>query len=249
MNKVTVAVIIIITALFGGLVVSSFLQKQADTIDYSQYDSTKVIAADENNGNIADHVRGKADSSVVLVEYADMQCPGCASVMPRISELTKLYGDRVAFIFRSFPIQGHKNARAASAAIESASQQGYFWDMVEIMYSNRAGWINLDGSSRTDEFARLFKTVAPDGDEEKFRSDLSDENIEKKINFDYALGANNDKITGTPAFLINGKAIDMTEVKTMDDIRNFVEDGIKNALKEAGLPSEPNYDSIVEVTE
>ena len=249
MNKITVAVVIIITLLFGGLVVTSLIKKQESSIDFSQYDSTKIIAADENNGNIGDHARGKVDSELVLVEYADLQCPGCAAVMPRISELTKLYGDRVAFVFRNFPLSGHQNARAASAAVESAGLQGYYWEMIETLYSNRASWISLSGKNRTEEFTRLFKEIAPEGNEEEFRNNLDNENIKKKINFDYGIGANVDKIKQTPSFMINGKEIDMSKVQTTDEIRDFVENGVKDALKEAGMDSEPNYSYLVETVE
>ena len=120
-------------------------------------------------------------------------------MMPRMTILHRQYGDRVAFVFRNFPINGHQNARAASAACESAGFQGYFWDMLETLYSNRADWVDATGSKRTDIFTNLFKEIAPDGDVEKFRADLNDANIEKKINFDYGLGRNVDKVDGTPS--------------------------------------------------
>ena len=246
MNKFTVAVVAVLILLFGGLVASSFMQKSEQSIDYSQYDSTKIIAADDNNGNIGEHVRGKADSEVVFVEYADLQCPGCAAVMPRISEITKAYGDRVAFIFRNFPISGHQNARAASAAVESAGFQGYFWEMLETLYSNRASWIQETGNTRTQTFADLFKEIAPNGDVEKFKNELTNSNIEKKINFDYGLGIKNDNVTGTPALYVNGKAIDVAKYETQDDLRAAIEEAINNALREAGLETGGHYDYLNE---
>ena len=246
MNKFTIAVVVVLVLLFGGLVASSFMKKTEQSIDYSQYNSAKIIAGDENNGNISEHVRGKKDSEIVFVEYADLQCPGCASVMPRISEITKAYGDRVAFVFRNFPISGHQNARAASAAVESAGFQGYFWEMLETMYSNRASWIQETGNTRTQTFADLFKEIAPDGDIEKFKTDLTDPSIEKKINFDYSLGIKNDNVSGTPALYVNGKAIDVAKYETQDDLRAAIEETLDNALREAGMETGGHYDFLNE---
>ncbi len=242
MNKITVAAIIVIFLLFGGVVASHFLQSG---INYEPYNAAKLIEGDENNGGIADHVRGKADSPVVLVEYADLQCPGCSAIMPRISELTKQYGDRVAFVFRNFPISGHQNARAASTAAEAAGFQGYYWEMVETLYSNQASWQYLNSKARTDEFARIFEQVAPNGDIEKFRSDLTDPNIDKKISFDYNIGLKKDGINATPAFVINGTKVDASSAETQDEFRDLIEKTLKEKLKEAGLDSEPNYNYLV----
>ena len=233
MNKYTVAAIVIIVACFGGLVAWSTLRNEGKATDYSKYNSQSIIEDTDDNGNIADHVRGKTDSKVIVLEYADVQCPGCATMMPRMSILHKQYGDRVAFVFRNFPINGHQNARAASAACESAGFQGYFWEMLETLYSNRADWVDATGNKRTDIFANLFKEVAPDGDVEKFRTDLSNASIEKKINFDYGIGRNVDKVDGTPSVFVNGEKMNMDE-GTFDDVIKRVEDKINSELEKNG---------------
>ena len=122
MNKFTAVAIAVIILCFGGLILWSTNQKRQESIDYNTYDSTKILEANNDNGNIADHVRGKADSKVVVIEYADLSCPGCASMMPRMSKLYEEYGDRVAFVFRHFPIKGHQNSRSARLARSNGSR-------------------------------------------------------------------------------------------------------------------------------
>ena len=234
MNKVTVAAIVVILALLGGLIAWTNLQEGSTPTQLGDYDSTKIIAGDDNNGNIDDHVRGNKDAKVILVEYADLQCPGCASAMPNIHKLFEEYGDRVAFIYRNFPISGHQNARAAAAAAESAAFQGYYWEMVETIYANRAEWISETGNSRTEVFVDLFKDIAPEGDVDKFKSDMGNRDIEKKINFDYSLGREVDKVQATPAFFINGEAVNVSDAETQDELKELVEKLINKALKEAG---------------
>ena len=154
--------------------------------------------------------------------------------MPNVHKLYEEYGDRVAFVYRNFPIAGHQNARAAAAAAESANYQGYYWEMVETIYANRAEWISETGNSRTNVFVSLFKDVAPDGDVEKFKTEMGNSSIEKKINFDYTLGREVDKVNATPAFYVNGEAVNVAEAETQDDLIKSIEDLINKALKAAG---------------
>ena len=228
MNKFTVVAILVILALFGGLIVWTTAHKEEKPTSVKDYDSTKIIAADDNNGNIGDHAK------VIVVEYADLQCPGCAAAMPNIHKLYEQYGDRVAFLYRNFPISGHQNARAAAAAAESAGFQNHYWDMVETIYANRADWISESGSSRTAVFVSLFKDIAPDGDVAKFEKDMGDAKIETKINFDYSMGREVDKVTATPAFYVNGRAIDVSSADTQEDLKKLIETTINEELKKAG---------------
>lgn len=239
MNKTTIIVLAIIILGFGGLVTWSVLQSKQSATNYDEYDSSKIIPANDNNGNIAEHVRGNVDSPVVVVEYGDMQCAGCATAQPRMTTLLNEYGDRVAFVFRNFPIQGHSNARAAAAALESAGKQGYFWEMVDTIYANQALWSAESGSTRTNAFADLFKNIAPNGDVEQFKSDLGDSDIEKKITFDYNIGMKRDTVQGTPAFYVNGKNINISEANSESAFLELLRSKIDEQLREAGLKTGP----------
>ncbi|MBR5669959.1 thioredoxin domain-containing protein [Candidatus Saccharibacteria bacterium] len=228
MNKFTVGAIIAILIAFGGLFFFASLNSD-NKIDYSKYDSHKIIEASEDNGNIADHVRGKADSKIVVVEYADLQCPGCASMMPKMSSLYEKYGDRVAFVFRNYNLSYHQNARAASAAVEAASLQGFFWEMLETAYANQSDWEYItDTAKRTDAFVSLFEQASDGkGDAEKFRGDLTNPSVQKKIDFDIGLGKRVDKIDATPSVFVNGEAVTID-----DDAKNQLSDKIDAALRE-----------------
>lgn len=247
MNKTTIAIIIALLIGLGGLAVWTSLNPDAK-INYNDYDTTKIIAANDNSGQIGDHYRGAEDAKVILVEYADLQCPGCASMMPKVSKLYEEYGDRVGFIFRSYPITGHQNARSASAAAEAAGFQGFFWEMVESMYDNRADWISIsDTEKRTNVYADIFKKVAGDkADVEKFKSDLNNVNIQKKIDFDRGLGAKRDNVDATPTIIVNGEKVDFEDA---DDVAKVIEDLINKKLEEAGIETGPKESAEDEATE
>ena len=67
MNKVTIGIVIAILAGFGGLVIVMSMQNEKATVNTDGTTTSVLQEATDANGNIADHVRGKADSKVLLV--------------------------------------------------------------------------------------------------------------------------------------------------------------------------------------
>ena len=47
-----------------------------------------------------DHLLGRADAPVTLVEYGDYECPDCGRAYPLLAELKKRFGDQLLFVFR-----------------------------------------------------------------------------------------------------------------------------------------------------
>ena len=50
-----------------------------------------------------DHIRGAADAPVILVGYADFQCPYSAQAYLSLKALAREAGDMLAIVFRHFP--------------------------------------------------------------------------------------------------------------------------------------------------
>ena len=73
---------------------------------------------------------------------------------------------------------------------------------------------------------------------------MGNPNIEKKVNFDYNIGRNADKVDATPAFYVNGKVVDITKAEDANGLAGLVENDIKAALKEAGLSTDPLFEVI-----
>ena len=190
---------VVCIAVLGGLVYLSGKNK----IDVSSVDINKVQPAAAQSGEIADHVFGKADSKVVLIEYGDFQCPGCGAAYQPVKEVTGKYKDQVAFIFRNFPLTTiHPNARAAAAAAEAAGLQGKYWEMHDKLYENQSTWENLSGNQRTDFFASYATDLGLNVD--TFKADIAGTNTNQKISFDQAVGKKAD-VSATPTLLLNGK--------------------------------------------
>ncbi len=231
-KKAWIIFAVIVVGLLTALVVSS--RSASPSIDVSNVNQDQVLAASAASGNIADHVLGKTDSKVVLVEYGDFQCPACKSAHPNITAIVEEYSDQIAFVFRNFPLSTiHANARAGAGAVEAAGLQGKYWEMNNYLYDNQDAWSSLTGSERTDAFVSYAETLGLDT--AKFTTDLASSEINQKISFDQALGKKVG-VDSTPSFFLNGTKVDsdiVSDVQTGsgDKLRTLIND----ALTKAGI--------------
>ena len=227
MNGRTWAVfIVIVVAVIGGMVYMA-RQDKLDVSDVGKDKAAGVLAAEDRNGNIEEHVLGKKDAKLIIVEYGDYQCPGCSTAAPKAKAVAEKYKDNVALIFRNFPIATiHPNARAAAAAAEAAGFQGKFWEMHDLIYANQDTWSQASTNDRTEIFLGYARQLGLK--EERFKEELSDARITKKINFDVAI-ARTQGVTGTPTFYINGELVEAT------NDADYLENAVKEALKKAGV--------------
>src|SRR5687768_8602945 len=63
---------------------------------------------------------GSPTASVTVEEFADFQCGSCAATNPALKEIQSIYGSKIKFVFRHFPlaIPQHDKAYDAAAAAE-----------------------------------------------------------------------------------------------------------------------------------
>lgn len=158
---------------------------------------------------------GASTLPVTVEEFADFQCPTCATVHTRMKEINSLYSGRIKFIYRNFPLPMHKNAYEASTAAEAAGLQQKFWAMQDQLFTNQATWSN------SSEPRKLFEEYAVKIglDTAKFQSDMAGLQTKKRVDDDLARG-NALKITGTPTVFVNGVrlAFEQMDVASMRQI-------------------------------
>jgi len=145
-------------------------------------------------------VRGNKDSSVVLIEYSDFQCPACKLYEGLLFQVQEQYGDRVAFIYRHFPLtQIHANADLAARASEAAGLQDKFWEMQDLLFTGQDQWSKLINANS------VFKGYAQELglDLTKFQKDITSEAVRQQVVDDYARGLKVG-VAGTPTFILNG---------------------------------------------
>jgi protein-disulfide isomerase len=145
----------------------------------------------------SDHIRGSKNAPVIIVEYSDFECPYCKRAAPTVEEIRKTYGDKVAIVFRQFPLGFHANAKPAAMATECAAEQGKFWEYHDILFDKSPALTQNDLIS----YAKSLSL-----DEKKFTDCLTSKKYEGKVNSDMSEGQTLG-VQGTPAFFINGNLI------------------------------------------
>ena len=143
---------------------------------------------------------GSPTASVTVEEFADYQCPTCATVHPMTQELTKIYGNRIKFVYRNFPLQQlHQHAYEAAVAAEAASLQGKFWEMQNQLFQNQREWSN------SPEAPKLFEGYAQKIglDLPKYQNDVLGLNTKSRVDADLTRGRRIG-VSGTPSIYING---------------------------------------------
>ncbi len=215
MRRITIIGIVLFAVGVLGFTTWKIFDGNANMTDYEKIDFYSIIEASKDNGNIADHVKGSADAPVIIFEYADFQCPGCASMNPKVNKAIEQSNGKIAVVYRNFLLSYHQNGTAAASAAEAAGIQGYWKPFTDLLFANQSEWEYSSASERTVFFKNYFEQATDGkGDMDKFVSDMGSKEVKKKIDFDMAIGKRVD-IGGTPAFYIDGQLIDWSTASSI----------------------------------
>jgi len=141
-------------------------------------------------------IDGPKDAPIMITEFSDFQCPYCARVAPEIQKIREKYPEKVAVLYKHFPLSFHKQAPAAHAASMAAQEQGKFW---EYRYALAPHFRNLDEATFIKVAEEVGLNIA------KFKEDMKlDKEAQAKIDEDMQLGQKVG-VRGTPNFYVNGK--------------------------------------------
>ena len=149
--------------------------------------------------NAQDHIRGRPDAPIQLVEYGDYECPFCGRAHLVTNAVQRAMGDDLLFAFRNFPLtQVHPHALRAAQAAEVAALQDLFWPMHDLIFENQ----------QFLEDEHLFRYAALVGcDLDQFAQDIDSEEVAEKVRSDFLSGARSG-VNGTPTFFVNGERYD-----------------------------------------
>lgn len=181
-------------------------------------------------------IRGNPNAKVTVVSYDDFECPYCSQVHRTLfPELLKEYGDRVAFIYKDFPLS-EIHPWAIHAAVDAnclgAQSADAYWDFADFIHSNQQ-LVNQE-KGRDNQFAALDKSTRSEGDKFKLDSaklqacikDQKDGVVKESVKEGESLG-----VSGTPTMFVNGQMMDgarpIAEFRTLFD----------SALVQAGVPA------------
>jgi protein-disulfide isomerase len=146
------------------------------------------------------YLLGNTDSPVRIELFSDFQCPSCRNFyLNTVTSLMREYsaGNKVAIMFREFPLSIHPVARTATRyALATKSLGRDQWiKAIEQLYTCQAEW-SYDGKIEPV----LSRILTPD-EMQTVKAKLTDPSIEKDIDQDVALGKEK-KVESTPTVYV-----------------------------------------------
>jgi protein-disulfide isomerase len=166
-----------------------------------------------------DHIRGNLNTDIILVEYSDYECPFCKDFHATLQQLMKDYGNKIAWVYRHYPLSFHPKAQKSAEAAECVAELGgndAFWKFSDQLFEKMPD-IELSG------LPALASSVGIN--EAKFKNCLDSGKYKDKVNKQLSEGQDAG-IQGTPGTVIitkDGKrdliggALPVDQVKTQID--------------------------------
>ena len=161
-------------------------------------------------------IRGDRQAPVMVVEYADYECPYCQEIEPTLSRLRSTYASKVAFVYKDVPLPIHSKAQKAAEAKLCAGVQGKYWEFHDLLIDGKQ--LQVDSLK---EGARKLKLNAADFDK------CLDSGSQAAAVRASTAEAQNLGVQGTPSFLINGRFY--SGVLTFEALRQVVEEELASS--------------------
>jgi protein-disulfide isomerase len=145
-------------------------------------------------------ILGDANAKVTLIEYADLQCPGCRhyalTMFPSLVE-SHIRPGKAKTEFRGYPFIGDDSLKA-QRFVTAAGLQDRLWNLQEALYRNQgaenSGWV-------TDELIRELASEIPGLDVDKLFADAESNEVAAKVQQGITQ-AQAAGVPGTPTFFI-----------------------------------------------
>jgi protein-disulfide isomerase len=166
-------------------------QQPAQQPTQQQQTAPATVSADD------DAVMGDASAPVEIIEFSDYQCPYCGRFFSEtLGQIEDEYisTGKVKLVYRDFPLSFHPQAQKAAEAAECAGEQGKYFEMHDMIFSNQ----------QSIQVADLKGYASVLGlDQNQFDTCLDSGKYESEVKQDFQDGAAAG-VSGTPTFFING---------------------------------------------
>lgn len=189
---IAAAILLLLAFLIGTLVYKS------ERIDQS------AQLAERNRANLIrmhSPALGKADATVVIVEFFDPACETCREFYPLVKKMMAADRERIRLVLRYAPF--HKGSDKVVAVLEAARKQGKFWPTLEALFASQAYW----APHHTPQVDLVWPHLEGLGlNLEQLRADMTTPEIAQLIaqDLDDARVLN---VTKTPEYFVNGKPL------------------------------------------
>jgi len=156
-----------------------------------------IFLNQQPNQSSEPYSKGPADAKVTMVEYSDFQCPYCGMSYPVVKALQQKYGNNLRFVYKHFPLPFHPNAEPAAEASECAGEQSKFWEYHDKLFENQDSLSNANYKKWAGELGLKQAQFDQCVDSRKYKSKVEQQTKQGQ----------DDGVSGTPTFYINGQKI------------------------------------------
>ena len=167
-------------------------------------------------------VLGSKNAPVMLVEFADYECPYCQKVAFAIKKLQSDLGGKLAVAYKDFPLPMHAHAEKAAEAARCAGKQGQFWAFHDQLFSSKE--LDID-QLKVQAHALKLDSVA-------FDKCLDGGETAAVVQQDREQGLRLG-LTGTPSFFVNGHFL--SGALDYAALRKIVDQQLAQPLNQAAL--------------
>jgi protein-disulfide isomerase len=180
-----------------------------------QQDENAAVAFDGDISIAGEPIQGNPQTAqIVIVEFADYECPYCAQATQLLKETMSQYGDKVLLVYKDYPLPFHTSALPAAKAATCAGEQGQYWEMHDSLYQNQN---NLALENLKQQAETLGLEMA------QFNACLDSQKVEDDINQNLEEGKAL-QIMGTPAFIVGTYQTSAPNLLTVTGYKVFQSD-------------------------
>ncbi|MFT4717832.1 MAG: protein-disulfide isomerase [Rickettsiales bacterium] len=216
-NKISIVLSILISIIAIIFFIINNRQESAE-IEESNLTTKEVVSTESGNVLIeksnhflnildSDHILGKKEAPVRVIEYASLSCSHCAEFYSNGFPNLKPYIDRgdVVFIYRDFPLNGPALAGAVAAECyyNKVKQSYKYHDFIKTLFKNQEKWaFSSTLMKKLEEISVVYGVSA-----EELKFCIDSEDMKRSIVSEAQEASKSINIKSTPTFLINGEVI------------------------------------------
>jgi protein-disulfide isomerase len=189
----------------AALVGAFFLFRKAQGGGAAATELQPVVMTPEQLQRVPGISKGQPNAPVVIMEFADFQCPACGDFARFSEPLAKDLIDNgtVRFVWYDYPlVEIHANAMLAARAGRCANEQNQFWGYHDYVFGQQSAW--SEERNPTNLFIGYAEQAGLNRD--AFSQCLRSDKYQKEVSESRQLGSTLG-VSGTPTLFVNGKRV------------------------------------------
>lgn len=143
---------VLVVMMFKGVnLPSAKTSDTTDTANTNQGTTTPTTTKTQPTGKVdlaaldSNRVRGTGD--ITLIEYSDTECPFCKRFHPTMQQVLSEYDGQVRWAYKHLPLTSlHSKAPREANATLCASEQGKFWEYLDLLFERTPANNGLEDS-------------------------------------------------------------------------------------------------------